>query len=544
MEQYQQSSARIYPAAALYLGSTEQARAAVIEAIAAAERRSPAPGEAEMLSQLLRICQSRAPERVTQTDFPDDSALLPLLKLPASGRRDLALHLSDIPDETAAAVRQLTQEEFAHKIEKALRQLTFLQNGEAPDEAVLRNALHAVRWTSEDAGALQNGIAAARGQEAPAVPDSSAAVRDISHKRNEAQQSKKTVTVPLWTIIAGGLCIAALCVSIVISAVLRNRSAETPALPAESSESAEYDPKTFERMQSSFLSIREAQDAAVRAAGLTKDQAVFISTKLKPAAEPPYYEADLLSQNGQEYVLKLHAESGEVLGSDQFTADHTLDTEGWLEADDLRERALGFAGLEDALFLKEKCANEDTLSLCKYELTDAGGRIYTVQLEAKTGALVKFSVEEPPSVTAEEAIPLDAAKKKALSRVGDYDPEDVIFTKTKFEGSVYMIAFTLDDGTQYAIELNAADGSTNNVDVHPTPADTSHAIGLLRAREIVLEKAGLTGDDSVRFTKAKIDRNNGAYVYELEFETGAYEYEVSLKIDSGEMIKYRAWSLV
>ena len=543
-QQIAQTAAKLYPAAALYLGSTEQARAAVIEAAAAAERKSPEPSETDILAQLLRICQSRVPERAAETDFPDGSPLLPLLKLPASGRCDLALHLSALPDETAAEVRQLTQAEFAHKTEKALRQLTFLQNGETPDEAALRAALLEIVWTDADTDALQAGLKAAHALDAPPEPEDAAAIRDISHKRTAAQSGKKTVTVPLWTVIAGGLCIAVLCIGAAVTAILRNRPPEVPSLPAEHAEPADDLSGQFEQMQSSFLSIADAQEKAAGSAGLTAGEAVFLSTKLKPSAEPPYYEIDLLDDAGQEYVLRIHAASGAVLDSQQFAADHKLDTADWLPADTLRTRALDFAGLKNALFLKEKCVNEDTLSLCKYELTDARGRIYSVQLEAKTGALVKYSVEEPQSLSTEEAIPLEEAKKKALSRVGDYEPDDVIFTKTKFQGSVYLIAFTLDDGTQYSIELSAADGKTNTVDVHPAPADTSQAIGLLRARGIVLEKAGLSADESVRFTKAKIDRNNGAYVYEMEFETAGYEYEVSLKIDTGEMIKYRAWSLV
>ena len=537
-----QTAEKMYPTAVLYLGSREQARAAVIEAFAAALRKSPSCGEKDVLVQLLRICQSRAPERVTETDLSADSPLLPLLKLPVSGRRNLSLHLSDFGDETVAEVRQISPEEFAQKTEKAMRQLTFLQGGTVPDPDALRQAFRTSVWSEEDHAALTDGLAAAEQQNEPAA-EPAAAVHDISHKKTAGTAGKKTVAVPLWAVIALGLCIAVLCVTVVLTSLLRNRTPEHPALPAESEETADVDPEEYAHIQSSFLTLDQAQETARKETGVSETDAVFISTKLKPTAEPPYYEIDLLDGAGQEYLLKLHAEQGDVLESQQFKADHTLDTDGWLSADALRKQVLDTAGLKDALFLKEKWANDGTLDLCKYELTDAHGRLYTVQLEAKSGALVKYSVEEPQSVSQSDMITLEQAKQKALSRVGDYEPDQVIFTKTKFEGRVYMIAFTLDDGTQYTIELNAADGMTNTVDVHPVSADTSHAIGLLRARDIVLEKAGLTDDETVRFTKAKVDRNNGAYVYELEFENSGYEYEVSLKIDTGEMIKYRAWSL-
>jgi len=540
METMQKTAQKLYPVAAVCLGSFAEARAAVIEAIAAAERKQSGEPEREALSQLLRICQARAPEKITEHDFPAESPLLPLLKLTASGRRNLVLHLSEFDDAEAAEIRQISAEEFEQKTEKALRQMTFLQGGMQPDPDVLRAALRELTWNNADEQALREGLESARAQKT--AQQESGNIRDITQKKQPEIKRAKTVTVPLWTVIAGGLCIAALCVSVVLFAVLRRKDAPEPALPAETESYSAYETGKFDRLLERTLTLEEAQSRAAEAAGLTPEDAVFLSTKLKLTAEPPCYELDFLDRDGQEYSYKLHAESGEILSQQQFAADHELDTEGWIAPADMRQRVLKTANLQAALFLKEKCSNEDQLGVYKYELTDARGKLYTVQLEAKTGALIKYSVEEPQNGNPSDVITVEAAQKKALSRAGDYSTDDVIFTKVKFDGSVYLIAFTLNDGTQYTIELNAKDGMTNTVDVHPVTADTSKAIGLLRAREIVLAKAGLTDDGSVTFTKAKIDRNNGAYVYELEFETPGYEYEVNLNIETGEMLKYRAWS--
>ncbi len=540
MESEQMLAARLYPIAAVCLGSFTEARAAVIEAIAAAERKQSAQPENEALSQLLRICQMRAPEKISEHDLPAESPLAPLMKLTASGRRNLALHLSDFDDGEAAELRQITPEKFAQNTEKALRQLTFLQGGEQPDTKLLGEALRELRWSDADNAALREGLASAREQDAE--PHEQQKIRDITQKKQQDDKRARTVTVPLWTVIAGGLCIAALCVSVVLFAILRKKPAPEPALPAEAESYAAYDTAEFDRMTARILSLEDVQSRALEAAGLAPENAVFLSTKLKLSAEPVCYELSFLDRNGQEYSYKLHAESGAVIEQQQFQADHELDTEGWIPPEEMRRRVLKTANLQTALFLKEKCSNEDQLSMYKYELTDARGRLYTVQLEAKTGALIKYSAEEPQKDKPTDVITVEAAKKKALSRVGDYSTDSVIFTKTKFDGNVYLIAFTLDDGTQYTVELNAKDGMTNTVDVHPVSADTSKAIGLLRAKEIVLAKAGLTDEAAVTFTKAKIDRNNGAYVYELEFETAGYEYEVNLNIETGEMLKYRAWS--
>ena len=125
-------------------------------------------------------------------------------------------------------------------------------------------------------------------------------------------------------------------------------------------------------------------------------------------------------------------------------------------------------------------------------------------------------------------------------RAGNPDPDKVIITKVKQDGNVYLIAFTLDDGTQYLMELNAVTGSINTVDVSPVSADISGAIGMIEAAKRAESLAGLMKTQPVEFTKAKIERSNGAYVYELEFETEAFEYEASVNTVTGAMIKYRA----
>ena len=166
-------------------------------------------------------------------------------------------------------------------------------------------------------------------------------------------------------------------------------------------------------------------------------------------------------------------------------------------------------------------------------------RITTKLLNLRHGT--KYTAEELTAEEPENIISPAQAKTRAVSRVGDLDLSQVIFTKVKLDGGAYLIAFTLDDGTQYLIELNAATGSVNTVDVHPVSADITQAVGLLKARDTALHMAELTERDAVDFTKAKIDRSNGAYVYELEFETPDYEYEVSIRTATGEVLKYRVF---
>ena len=58
-----------------------------------------------------------------------------------------------------------------------------------------------------------------------------------------------------------------------------------------------------------------------------------------------------------------------------------------------------------------------------------------------------------------------------------------------------------------------------------------------RAKEIALEKAGLTAAD-VTFTEAKRDRENGKEVYDIEFRCGRTEYSAEILASDGTIISW------
>ena len=262
--------------------------------------------------------------------------------------------------------------------------------------------------------------------------------------------------------------------------------------------------------------------------------------RLDTAKTPVTYRVTCITDETTQYEFTLDARTGEITKRTEAEAVLPLRTEGWLPLDEMRARALSYTKLDAALTVREQLGTDGGRGYYRFRFQDADGKIYTVQLSALDGILLKYSVEMPPVTDTAGFIPLDAAKQQAVARVGDLTPQDVVFTKEKLDGAVYLIAFTLNDGTQYALELDAKTGMTNTLDVHPVSADSSRAIGILKARDLALEQAGITAEDVQQFTKAKIDRSNGIYVYELAFETLSYDYEMTLNTETGEIIKYKA----
>lgn len=526
----------LFPTAALSLGSLSDGRSTVTEAIAAALRNSPDSWETDAVRQMIRICRFRTPTRVSSSGFPKDDTflpLLPILNLPADSRRAIALAVSDIPTEEAAKAADLSTAELEQKIEKALRQLTFMQIGKSPELDELQTATKQLPWNDTDTELLLAGIAESK--EAQYEESDTENILEIKHTTTPVKAAKKTVSIPIWGMILGIAVFLALAIAVVMlwSTIPHSNAAAQTNSPHTEEVSSLF--------SASYISMEQVQETAAQDIGSNADKVCFLKSKLITDAESPYYILNFTVSPDKEYEYTLDAVSGTILSRTEFSAKMLLDTTGWLPANEIREAIYTQTGLQDVLLLEEKRTSDSEAAYYKFELLDAFGKLYSVQIDARNAILMKYSVEELSSKEPENIISLPQAKARALSRVGDLDITQVIFTKCKLDGGVYLLAFTLDDGTQYLIELNAATGSINTLDVHPVSADITEAIGLLAAKDAALGMANLTDSNLIEYTKAKIDRSNGAYVYELEFQTPEYEYEVSINTSDGSIKKYRAW---
>ncbi|MBQ3940088.1 MAG: PepSY domain-containing protein [Oscillospiraceae bacterium] len=536
----------LYAYASAALCNEQAAYSAVSEAvISAAEKKGtaePAAWESDALKTLMRLCTARAGE--TEPALDQASPLAPAARLPFQSRSDLALMLSELPADMIAAAG-LSEGTLSARCGKAMRQIRFLQHGQAPDVTAMKQALHGAGLPEERASALSGEILRKLTQRQTAeTPEKAAASGGKIHRITRSTagpetEKHRTVRVPLWAMVCGAV---AVCGIMAVLAVLAFRKPR-PAVSPETSLSAEEELPAPEYIrdvsEQRAPALAEAQATVLEAAGLKPEGVVFLNTKLTAGSDSARYTVIFLDSSGKQYEYL--TENGKAVLQHSEQTDNLPDTAGWRTPAELRQLAIECANLKTAVFTKEKLSNDGDMYYYKIEFTEDGSRNYSVYLNAKTGALIRYAVKEADPPDDGSLIPLSEAKAKALSRAGDLKADEVLFTKEKREGTVWMIAFTLDDGTQYTVELNARTGMANAVDVRPVSADTSQLLGTLDAKDAALRKAGLTDENGVRFTKAKIDRSNASYVYEFEFQTDENEYEATLNAVTGEVLKYRVW---
>lgn len=149
-------------------------------------------------------------------------------------------------------------------------------------------------------------------------------------------------------------------------------------------------------------------------------------------------------------------------------------------------------------------------------------------------------------------ISADKAKKIAL---GDAKlaEKDVTLVKVELELEdnrlVYDVEF-YSGNVEYDYDIDAVSGAIVSADRDienyvipaqpsteaPTKAQASE-ISVEKAKQIALSHAGVS---SARFTKAKIDYENGVKVYEIEFKVGNMEYEYDINVVNGAIVSSSA----
>ena len=111
----------------------------------------------------------------------------------------------------------------------------------------------------------------------------------------------------------------------------------------------------------------------------------------------------------------------------------------------------------------------------------------------------------------------------------------------------YDIDFVTDD-TEYDYEIDASTGNIISKQAETfggtggnsgtSGANTgSGNITIEEAQSIALSHAGVSAADA-RFTKTKLDYDDGISKYEIEFVVGTYEYDYEINAANGTIIEY------
>ena len=168
---------------------------------------------------------------------------------------------------------------------------------------------------------------------------------------------------------------------------------------------------------------------------------------------------------------------------------------------------------------------------------------YEIDINYNSGRVINFEKDLRDNAST-VSMSEEEAKSIALQRAGKTQDE-VTFTRVRVDRengvTVYDVYF-YDNEKEYelSIDVNTKEvisykedyltGTGNNT-------TTANYIGADRAKEIVLNHAGLSSSD-VRFSKVELDVDYHIATYELEFYYNYYEYDYEIDAVTGEILKY------
>ncbi len=105
---------------------------------------------------------------------------------------------------------------------------------------------------------------------------------------------------------------------------------------------------------------------------------------------------------------------------------------------------------------------------------------------------------------------------------------------------VLLIAVTSGCGRDSAQpSANQAQPVQQNTATNRPTSESSDLIGEDRAKELALERAGIT-EDGVRFDRIELDRDDGVLHYEVEFSKDRTEYDADIKADDGTILSFES----
>lgn len=242
-----------------------------------------------------------------------------------------------------------------------------------------------------------------------------------------------------------------------------------------------------------------------------------------------------------------------VLAVITVTAAAAVHTAAAKKITEEKAKAIAFkdAGIsaEDAERVTVKLENDD--GVLEYDVEFYIGNLeYDYEISAKNGKILSRSVEEDddrPAATTnvqKAKITEEEAKKIAFKDAGVSEKDaELVTVKLDYDDGVleYDIEFYIGN-TEYDYEISAKSGkilskSVDKEDDRPAASATAQKTKITKekAKKIAFKDAGVSAKDAERVT-VKLDYDDGAAEYDVEFYVGNTEYDYEISAETGKIL--------
>jgi uncharacterized membrane protein YkoI len=242
-----------------------------------------------------------------------------------------------------------------------------------------------------------------------------------------------------------------------------------------------------------------------------------------------------------------------------LTSIHAVSAQQYIGEVKAKTIALENAGVTEtaAIFMKVHLEHEDGRTSYEIEFY-SGSTAYDYEIDAISGEIFKYQQEigyaaKASADNAANYIGETKAKSIALENAGITESQTAamkLHLDSEHKTMVYDIEF-YSGNTKYDYEIDAVSGQilelSREIKQNKTAQQTGNGkgdnsaaagqyIGEEKAKSIALSAAGVSETDT-RKMKAKLDREHGMMVYEVEFKSGQMEYEYEIDAVSGAILE-------
>ena len=289
-----------------------------------------------------------------------------------------------------------------------------------------------------------------------------------------------------------------------------------------------FAPGTFSQSPPDVIGSESAQSFAFADAGVDPVEAKAIQVKYERFQDAFVYDVEFIAGD-TEYEYKIDAADGSVVKKESKTVkgpDDTAPLPGTVALETARETALADAGVsrEQATFTEVDQDTEGGVSVYEFKFY-AGNVEYEYEINAQTGVIYS---------------------KSMVTYVGQDSGSDAVSTPPPAQSTAPA---QTDPPAQSAAPAQSARPSVpqpssgltppSNPITPPSPpsgqsqqSSIQSKITADQAKSAALADAG-ADVSSVQYTRAELCREDGAWIYEVEFCTSTHEYEYEIDAHTG-----------
>ena len=263
------------------------------------------------------------------------------------------------------------------------------------------------------------------------------------------------------------------------------------------------------RSQSTGIGLEKSVAVALADAGFEQNEVSGLRASFDKDDGINVYDVYFIA-GGYEYEYTVKASDGTIVDSSIETPDGqkvSADETGDIGMEKAKEAALAHAGLKASQvdFTKAKSSTDNGRRIYEIEFFKDNVE-YDYEILASTGEVMEFSKE---------------AERQGTSSSGN--------AQSGSSGSNSGSSTSGSSGSN-------SGGSTSSSNQSGSSSSQSNFIGVDKAKSIALKDAGVSSS-SATFMKAKLDRDDGYYLYEIEFYSGDMEYEYEINALTGAILE-------